>query len=310
MNTPTLGGDRVAAMRTSVMHAVDRDISRRGRHTRRTMGLAAAGVLVVAFGSVGIRALDGGTTAESAGESSSAGDSALQDDGPAGARKEAAPHDGRQVITTGTVTVTVAQPRVVAQKISAYVERLGGRVDSRTESGSGTEASASVTVRVPSDEVTATIDRLATYGTVDDVAVQHDDVTARSEDLDARIDALRLSIDRLGRILADADTSAELIKAETALTKRQEQLESLQAQRQGIADQVQLSTLTIELSQKAGAESVEPGGFVGGLTQGWNALVSTLNQVVQVAGTVLPWAAVVAALYAAYRLVSRRRTSA
>jgi hypothetical protein len=323
MNTPTLNDDRIAAMRSSVMHAVDRDIARRGRRVRSTVGLAAASVLVVGLGSVGINALsnvsssDSGDSGESAGSSTtleqhkdttSAGDEAGRDSA-SGDSKSVAPEANREVITTGEVNVSVKDPRAVAQKISAYAESIGGRVDSRTEHGGGDDASAVVTVRVPSTKVTATIDRLKTYGTVENVSLQNDDVTAQAKDLDARIDALRLSIDRLEKIMANSDTSAELIKAENALTQRQEQLESLEAQRKQIADQVSLSTLTIDLSQKARPDSVEPGGFKGGLTDGWNALVSTVNNVVEVAGTLLPWAAIVLGLYGLYWLVTRRRGS-
>lgn len=315
MNSPTLTDEQVASMRSSVMHAVDADISRRGHRARRTIGLAAASVVVIGFGSVGINALSNvesssGDSASSS-DSSSAGRSEMQSEPAAGDRgalkDQSVPEEDREVITTGEINVTVKDPRAVAQKLSAYVEAIGGRVDSRTENGSGDDASAFVTVRVPSTKVTATIDRLKAYGTVDNVSLQNDDVTAQAKDLDARIDALKLSIGRLESILADSDTSAELIKAETALTKRQEQLESLEAQRKGIADQVSLSTLSIDISQTSRAESVEPGGFTGGLKDGWNALVSTVNNVVEVAGAVLPWAAILTVLYGIFRLVSRRR---
>lgn len=325
MNTPTLTDDRVESMRSSVMHAVDQDIAKRGRRVRNTIGLAAASVLVVGFGSVGINALSG-TSGSDSGDS--AGSSATKETAPrngltqddsggdsaASSREEdtaigkaQAPETDREVITTGEINVTVKDPRAVAQRISTYAESIGGRVDSRTEHGSGDDASAFVTVRVPSTKVTATIERLKTYGTVDNVSLQNDDVTAQAKDLDARIDALRLSIDRLERIMANADTSGELIKAENALTQRQEQLESLEAQRKQIDDQVSLSTLSIDLSQKSQAESVEPGGFKGGLTDGWNALVSTVNNIVEVAGVLLPWAAIAFGLYGIYWLVSRRR---
>ena len=315
MNTPTLTDERIATMRSTVMQAVDRDIARRGHRVRQTVGLAAARVLVVGRGSGGINAISNTTSSgddsgASAGSSAERPDTVLKDsagDEAAGDAKAAAPEADREVITTGEINVTVKDPRAVAQKISAYAESIGGRVDSRTEHGDGEDASAFVTVRVPSTKVTATIDRLKTYGTVDNVSLQNDDVTAQAKDLDARIDALRLSIDRLERIMASSDTSAELIKAENALTQRQEQLESLEAQRKQIDDQVSLSTLSIDLSQKAKADSVEPGGFKGGLTDGWNALVSTVNVIVEVVGALLPWAAIVIALYALYRLVARRR---
>ena len=314
MNTPTLTDDRVATMRSSVMLAVDQDIAKRGRRARTTIGLAAASVLVVGFGSVGINALSnvssGGDSGDSAGSSAtreSAPDSGLTQNDAEGDSKAAAPEADREVITTGEITVSVTDPRAVAQKISAYAESIGGRVDSRTEDGNGDDASAFVTVRVPSTKVTATIDKLKTYGTVEDVSLQNEDVTAQAKDLDARIDALRLSIDRLEKIMANSDTSAELIKAENALTQRQEQLESLEAQRKQIADQVSLSTLSIDLSQKSQPDSVEPGGFKGGLTDGWNALVATVNNIVEVAGTLLPWAGIMLGLYGLYWIASRRR---
>lgn len=314
MNTPTLTDERIATMRSSVMLAVDQDIAKRGRRARTTIGLAAASVLVVGLGSVGINALsnvsssssDSGGTAEGV----TAPGGALRDeagDSASGDSKAAAPEANREVITTGEINVSVMDPRAVAQKISAYAESIGGRVDSRTENGDGDDASAFVTVRVPSTKVTATIDRLKTYGTVEDVSLQNEDVTAQSRDLDARIDALRVSIDRLEKIMASSDTSAELIKAETALTQRQEQLESLEAQRKQIADQVSLSTLSIDLSQKSRPDSVEPGGFKGGLTDGWNALVATVNNVVEVAGTLLPWAGIMLVLWGLYWIASRRR---
>jgi hypothetical protein len=318
MSTPPLHDDRIQKMRMTVMHRVDQDVTRRGRRARRVVGLSVASVLVVGLGSYALGSL-GGDDQVTASDSGAAGSSAApapgiperaslgeQDDAADGTTPQA-PDISREVVTTGTVRVTVRDPRATARQLSAWVESIGGRVDDRSETGSGDDASASVTVRVPSGQVTGTIDRLRTDGRVDDVSVQNTDVTAQAKDLDARIDALQLSIDRLTSIMAGAGSSKDLLSAERALTDRQEQLESLQAQRKAVADQVSLSTLTIDLSQTPTAESVEPGGFGGGLRDGWNAMVSTLNAVVQVAGIVLPWAAVVLVLAVVTRLATRRR---
>ncbi|MFI5427307.1 DUF4349 domain-containing protein [Aeromicrobium sp. UC242_57] len=109
-----------------------------------------------------------------------------------------------------------------------------------------------------------------------------------SKDLDARIDALQISVDRLQSILAEADTSREVISAEGALTERQEQLESLQSQKRSLAGQVELSSISVDFAQKTRVDTVEPGGFTGGLRDGWNALVSTVNHVVELIGVLLP----------------------
>lgn len=326
----TLTDDRIDTMRSTVMNVVDADIKRRGTRTRRAVGLVAASVLVVGTGTIGLNLIDvtssGGSdsAASSDAKGSMAPQGAADDSAGRATLDEASPeaaseYDGaltdqaarqdadREVIVTGSVSVTVGDPRESAQKVSSYVDSIGGRVDSRSESSDSEYEAAHLEVRVPSNKVTATIAKLKTYGDVTNVSLQNQDVTSQAQDLDARIDALKVSIKRLQKIMAEASTSNELIKAEGALTQRQEQLESLTAQRTSLADQVQLSTLSIELAEKSKADSVEPGGFKGGVIDGWNALVSTLNNIVELLGIMLPWAAIAAVLYGAYRLIARRR---
>lgn len=313
---PVLTDHRIQSMRSTVMNVVDEDITRRGRRARNVVGLAAASVLVVGFGSVGLNALEGGGGAarDSASSESAArpgsnqkSDSLAPQDA---ARDKNAPGPSRperEVITTGSIQATVKKPREVAQRLSTYVGSVGGRVESRNEGGNGENSHASLQIRVPSTKVNDTVRFVGTLGSVENVSLQNSDVTSDARDLGARIRALRLSINRLEGIIADANTSAELIQGESALTERQEQLESLVAQRKAIADQVELSTIQVDLAQKAKADTVSSGGFGGGLLDGWNALVSTVNHIVEVAGVLLPWAALAGILFGAYRLVSRRR---
>jgi hypothetical protein len=317
MTTPELDERRIDAMRSSIMHTVNVDVARRGRRTRRGLGVLAAACFVVVIGGVGFSQLadpNGGSDSLSVEpQSKPAGDSALREDG--GGRSgpnasEVAPQDDREVITTGSVDVTVDDPRDVAERFTSWVEAASGRVDGRTESKNDEgRASASLTVRVPSDQMSKALAELATYGDVGTVDVQNEDVTAQGQDLDARIKALEISIDRLEKILADAGSSAEVVRAENALTQRQEQLESLQAQRKALTDQVTLSTLHVELIQEGSASSVSPGGFKGGLTKGWDALVDTVNGIVSLAGVLLPWLAVALVAWILWR-VARRVTRA
>ena len=315
MTTPELDERRIDAMRSSIMNTVDADVARRGRRTRRGLGALAAACFVVVIGGVGFSQLvnpdvasddsasSGGRTAT---EPGTAGDSALQDSTANKAAPEVAPRDVREVITTGSVDVTVDDPRDVARRFSSWVEAASGRVDGRTESKDGEgRASASLTVRVPSGQMSKALAQLATYGDVGTVDVQNEDVTAQGQDLDARIKALEISIDRLERILAEADSSDEVVTAEGALTQRQEQLESLQAQRKSLSDQVALSTLHVELIQKGSPSSVSPGGFQGGLTKGWDALVDTVNGIVSLAGVLAPWLAVALIVWVLWRLARR-----
>jgi hypothetical protein len=313
MTTPDLDERRIDSMRSSIMHTVDADVARRGRRARRGLGALAAACFVVVIGGLGFSQLvnpnavsdDAASGGGAATEPGAAGDSALRDSDDKAA-PEVTPRDVREVITTGSVDVTVKDPRDVAERFTAWVESKSGRVDGRTESKDDEgRSSASLTVRVPSDQMSKALAHLATYGDVGTVDVQNEDVTAQGQDLDARIKALEISIDRLEKILADAGSSAEVIRAETALTQRQEQLESLQAQRKALTDQVTLSTLHVELVQKGSASSVSPGGFQGGLIKGWDALVDTVNGIVSLAGVLLPWLAVALVGWVLWRVARR-----
>ena len=310
MTIPDLDERRIDAMRSSIMHSVDADVARRGRRVRRGLGALAAACFVVVLGGVGFSQLvnPNAGSSDSAGSTAAApeagGDSTLR--GPAD--DKAAPRDAREVITTGSVDVLVDDPREVASRFAAWVESTSGRVDGRTASKDGDgRASASLTVRVPSGQMSKALAKLATYGDVGTVDVQNEDATAQGQDLDARIKALEISIDRLEKILAQADSSAEVVDAENALTQRQEQLESLQAQRKALTDQVALSTLNVELNQKGSASSVSPGGFQGGLVKGWNALVDTVDGIVTLAGVLAPWLAVGLVVWVLWRVAGRVR---
>jgi hypothetical protein len=305
MTTPELDERRIDAMRSSIMSAVDADVARRGRRTRRAVGTLAAACLVVVVGGVGFSSITRTTgTSDSVGSTQAASVPEVADDAAADSR--VAQREEREVITTGNVEVTVESPRAVAERFAAWVEARSGRVDGRSESRDDEgRTSASLTVRIPSTQVSKALAQLATYGDVGSVDIQNEDVTTQGRDLDARIRALELSINRLEKILAEADTSAEVVRAEGALTRRQEQLESLQAQREALKEQVALSTLYVHLTEKGSASSVSPGGFQGGLTKGWDALVDTVNGIVALAGVLVPWLAIAVVVWVLWRLGRR-----
>ena len=221
----------------------------------------------------------------------------------------------RQVVTTATASVSVDDPADGAQRISELVEAAGGRVDQRTEqAGSGKDglegAAADLVVRVPADALTGLLADLEDVGDVANVSVSRSDVTATAVDLDARISALQTSVTRLEGLMDQAVTTEALLAAEKALSERQERLESLQSQRAALADQVELSTLSVHLEPFGVAPAGGPDGFADGLGTGWRALVTALGAAVVVLGVALPWLALAAVVTAAVlvpiRLVRRR----
>lgn len=197
----------------------------------------------------------------------------------------------RQVIVTGWVTVTVEEPRDAATQAIRIAESIGGRVDSRTEYApiDGDKGSATLTLRLPAESLTATIDKLTALGDVQEISLNSSDVTMATQDLDARITALSASVDRLLVLLATAQDTDTLIQLETAISDRQAQLESLMSERRYYADQVALSTITLNLVSVADAPVKQPDTFVTGLVAGWNAFVAFFQGLLVVVGVLVPW---------------------
>ncbi|MFB6610561.1 DUF4349 domain-containing protein [Agromyces sp. NPDC056379] len=221
----------------------------------------------------------------------------------------------RSVITTGWMAITVDDPIAAAQSTADIADASGGRVDSRSETpGTDTQTpSARLTLRIPADELEAVVADLRELGTVTSVSMDATDVTAQRQDLDARIEALTASVDRLRELLGAATSITDLIAIESELTTRQAELDSLTQQRDALVDQVDYSTLGVDLVTEAQAPAAVPGDFWSGLAAGWDALVVFGAWLGVAIGVLLPWllaAAVIAAIVIGIVLLSTRRRRA
>ena len=216
----------------------------------------------------------------------------------------------REVIVTGYVTITVDKPVGAAADAVRMVEQSGGRVDGRAETApvNGNDGSATLTIRVPSDTLTATLDKLRELGAVQEVSLNSADVTMETQDLDARITALSASVDRLLTLLSTAADTENLITLETAISDRQAQLESLESQRRYLADQVSLSTITLSLVSDFTAPTPEPDNFLDGISAGWASFVAFFAGLLVVFGVLLPWLVFLGIVALVVIVILRRRS--
>lgn len=318
---PVLEPERIERMRTNVMDVVAAEAEEARRRRRRVRaafaGAAAAAVVVVGGVGVGLGGLAGTTGGSDSMSSSDSGaaegpTTSRSDAGGAGAEadEEVAPDaelpTSSTVVTTGSMSVEVDDVREAVTAIRVFVAQREGRIDGESIE-SGTEGSATLTVRVPSRAVEALRRELDELGGPASVFLERTDEAATIADVDARIASLETSIRRLRAIIAESSSTRDLLDAEAQLTQRQSDLEALQAQRRVLRDQTSLATIEVLVMPQDTARSVEPGqGFVGGLTRGWNALVATVDAIVAFAGLVTPWLLPVG-LVAAVVLWLRRR---
>lgn len=201
----------------------------------------------------------------------------------------------RQVIRTAYVSMRVDSVPASAADVRGIAGGFGGIVtdESMTADGSSdaavTNSFATVTVQVPADRLEDFLTAIADLGTVDSRTVSAQDVTLQVVDLDARIDALTTSITRLEQLLARAETVEDLLAIETELSRRQADLDALQAQRTWLGDQVAMSTVTVSLSPVTYVTSSGAPGFLSGLESGWSALVAAAGALITLAGFLLPF---------------------
>jgi len=271
---------------------------RPGRVTTRAGvvgALALIGLLLAGCTAVGSQsASDSGSAARS--ESMDAGTVPGEMAAPGEAVAGDAAVTDRSVITTGSVSLTVADPIRSAEDAATIVEEAGGRVDSRTETPEtdNQSASANLSLRIPVGDLDRTLDALRALGTVNYVSLNASDVTQQSQDLDARITALSTSVDRLLTLMAQATTTTDLIAIEGELSTRQAELEGLKSQRDYLTDQVEYSTITLDLYSTGTVAPGAPDNFWTGIVAGWTTLVTALGALLVGVGFALPWLAILA----------------
>ena len=222
----------------------------------------------------------------------------------------------RDVVKTASMTITVANTSEAADKAAVLVEKVSGRVDSRSEDAGSTGgfARTSEVLRVPVAKLDEVVRDLKTLGKVQTAETKAEDVTAQRVDLDARIKALQTSVDRLLGIMRDAKDPDALINAENALSQRQADLDSLRAQRDQLGDQIQYSTIDITFvaEQLGGPAPKQYEGFTGQIERGWDGLVAVVGNLVLLFGLLLPWLGVLVVfaviLYLIARLARGRRS--
>ncbi|WP_309710008.1 DUF4349 domain-containing protein [Pseudolysinimonas sp.] len=276
------------------------------RITRTTTTLGAT-LLAATLLLAGCSASSGSMTDESGGAPMApvVGEDAGVTDGDSG--NFSTEQTARDVIVTGSMTVTADDPLAASREAVRLVEAAGGRVDGRSEyaPANGDAGSANLILRIPANRLQEVLDDLSELGRADEISTNTSDVTVLVTDLESRIATQRGIIDRLNAMFAQASTIADLITLETAIAEHQATLEDLEAQQRSVADQVALSTLSLYLRSEAEAPVQEPMDFLSGLAAGWGAFVAFFSGLLVALGVLLPWLIAAGLVSAAIVLIVR-----
>ncbi|GAB4068751.1 hypothetical protein GCM10028777_28650 [Angustibacter speluncae] len=161
----------------------------------------------------------------------------------------------------------------------------------RVQAGPG---EAVLVLRVPPDAAGSTVDAAAGLGEEQGRWTSSTSVETTLVDLETRIESQTRAVEQAQALLARAQDLDDVVMLENEVNRRTADLESLEARRASVQEQVDRATVTVVLRLPGGAPPEDRAGFLGGLEAGWDALVSSGAVLLVVVGALLPWAVLAA----------------
>jgi hypothetical protein len=221
----------------------------------------------------------------------------------------------RDVVYRGSITVQVPDVGRAADRAEALATGSDGVVfseQSTTDPRHPRYGQATLTLRVPPSAFGPTLDGLSRLGKELERQRSAEDVTTQVTDVDSRVRSQQRSVDRVRVLLGQAKTIGEVVQVEAELSRREADLESLEAQLAKLKDITDLATIEVTLvsPDRTPAPVKDDGpdlGFLTGLRGGLGALAGVALVAVTVLGALAPFALVVALLGVPAYLVLRSR---
>ena len=254
--------------------------------------------------------------AELAGNAASAEDSGASGSGGSAAsfgavdRPSSLPDLGTSVIKTGDLTVVVDKDRVDAavQAATAVARDRGGYVLS-TALDDSSDPSASVSIRVPSEEFEASLGDLKAIGDVKSEMVEGRDVSEEFVDLEARLRNLEGQEGVLLRLYDRATSVVDTIRIQREVEDVQFEIERHRGRLRFLADRTALSTITVQFvgPDAVAVVQAEPTNAIGkAWAQAKDVALAMVSALIVSSGVVLPVGLLALVLWAGYRALRPR----
>jgi len=156
----------------------------------------------------------------------------------------------RKLIREAWLTLLVRDVPEVVQQVRQVAEEFGGYVAtlSQTRKPDGSW-SATLILRIPTENYHKALSRLQQLGQVDELREQVQDVTEEFVDLEARLRNLKRSEQHLLELLKRTGKVGELLQVEKELSLRRQEIERLEGRLRYLSHQVGFSTICVTLNE-------------------------------------------------------------
>lgn len=224
----------------------------------------------------------------------------------------------RKLIKTVELEVETREFELMMSELESQVQKLGGYIEN-LETYNGSSYSnyrstrwASLTIRIPKDELNGFLNNVSDIGNVTRRSDSVEDVTLSYVDMESRRNTLRTEQERLLEFMEQAETIEDVIALEERLSNVRYQLESMESQLRAMDNQVEYSTVYLNVSEVKELTPVEEKsdwqrvteGFAGSLRAiGYDVKEAAIWFVINIPYLVI-WAAVIAV---AVVMIKKRR---
>ena len=163
--------------------------------------------------------------------------------------------DERKLIKTVDMTVETKEYDVLMTELKNKVSQLGGYIEhmdaynGSSYSSYRSSRSASLTIRIPKDKLNDFVETVSGISNVVRRSDNVDDVTLSYVDMESRRNTLQTEQERLLALLAKAESIEDIITIEDRLSTVRYQLESMESQLRTIDNQVDYSTVYLNIDE-------------------------------------------------------------
>ena len=160
----------------------------------------------------------------------------------------------RKLVKTLEMNAETEDLDALLEAVMARVDQLGGYVENqRVYNGSNYSSrrsrSASMTIRIPAEELEDFADHMAQNSNIVSRYAYIDDVTLTYVATESRIQALQAEHDRLLELMAKAETMSDLLEVEARLTDVRYELEQVTSQMNVLKNQVNYGTVHLNVDE-------------------------------------------------------------
>lgn len=153
----------------------------------------------------------------------------------------------RILIKSAKLVLEVEEPRVIVSEIKELVNGVSGYIDTIYDRD---KKQISLIAKIPEKSLDSFVATVSSMGELTFKSLNAEDVTEEMIDIDAKLTNLKVLRDRFRKLLDKAKDVSDVLKIERELSRVQSEIDSIEARKKSLKNQVTFSRVDISLNKK------------------------------------------------------------